>query len=84
MEHPFLVEEFTPEHATHIGFASAHRFVTAEPQPSARHIHKTLKANRPVQRRLSDSAFTSVGEMIDKCERRHQFAIRCKVALNCW
>ncbi len=35
MEHPFLVDEFTPEHATHIGFASANRFVTAEPQPSA-------------------------------------------------
>ena len=35
MEHPFLVEEFTPAHATHIGFASANRLVTAEPQPPA-------------------------------------------------
>jgi FAD binding domain/Berberine and berberine like len=35
MEHPFLVEEFTPAHAAHIGFASANRFVTAEPQPTA-------------------------------------------------
>jgi FAD binding domain/Berberine and berberine like len=35
MEHPFLVEEFTPERATQRGFRSAHRFMTAEPQPSA-------------------------------------------------
>ena len=35
MEHPFLVEEFTPAHTTHIGSASANRLATAEPQPSA-------------------------------------------------
>jgi hypothetical protein len=35
MEHPFLVEELTPEHATHVGFASAKRLVTAEARPSA-------------------------------------------------
>jgi hypothetical protein len=28
MEHPFLFEEFTPAHATHISFASANRLVT--------------------------------------------------------
>ena len=35
MEHPFLVEEFTPERATQRAFTSANRFMTAEPQPSA-------------------------------------------------
>ena len=35
MEHPFLVEEFTPAHTTHIGSASANRLATAEPQSSA-------------------------------------------------
>ena len=41
MEHPFLVEEFTPAHATHIGSASANRLVTAEPQP-LQHYHRCL------------------------------------------
>lgn len=35
MEHPFLVEEFTPAHTTHIGSAPANRLATAEPQSSA-------------------------------------------------
>ena len=35
MEHPFLVEEFTPAHTTHVASASANRLVTAEPQFSA-------------------------------------------------
>ena len=32
MEHPFLVEEFTPEHATHTGLAPANNLVTAQPR----------------------------------------------------
>jgi FAD/FMN-containing dehydrogenase len=35
MEHPFLVEEFTPAHTTHVASASANRLVTVEPQSSA-------------------------------------------------
>ena len=35
MEHPFLVEEFTPAHTTHIDSASANRLAAAEPQSSA-------------------------------------------------
>ena len=35
MEHPFLVEEFTPAHTTHIGSAAANRLAPAEPQSSS-------------------------------------------------
>src|SRR3984957_4641745 len=35
MEHPFLVDEFTPAHAPQLGFAPANHLVTPEPQSPA-------------------------------------------------
>jgi len=73
MEHPFLVEEFTPAHTTH---ASANRLATAETQSStALPPLPNLSASEVLFLTPSDpqyGSYRSVASLDSRCRGRQQ------------